>query len=80
MKISKVTDYAALSRNRHIILSPTHRRAIKEESKVANRDLVDHKECSLLQWAIHNGANWLKKIKTKLKQYRMGLGKKNEWG
>ena len=27
----------------------THRRAIKEESKVANRDWVDHQACSLLQ-------------------------------
>ena len=54
-----------LSRNRHII----YRRAIKEESKVANRDLVDHQECGLLLWVIHNGANWLKKIKTKLKKY-----------
>ena len=30
--------------------SPTHRRAIKEESKVANRYWVDHQACSLLQY------------------------------
>ena len=28
----------SLSRNHHRVWSPTHRRAIKEESKVANRD------------------------------------------
>ena len=28
----------------------THRRAIEEESKVANRDLVDHQARSLLQY------------------------------
>ena len=28
----------------------THRCAIKEESKVANRDWVDHQICSLLQY------------------------------
>ena len=32
------------------LLSPTHRRAIKEESKVAYRDWVDHQACSLLQY------------------------------
>ena len=40
----------SLSRNRHRVWSPTHRRAIKEESKVANRDWVDHQACSLLQY------------------------------
>ena len=40
----------SLSRNHHIVCSPTHRRAIKEESKVANRDWVDHQACSLLQY------------------------------
>ena len=40
----------SLSRNPHIFCSPTHRRAIKEESKVANRDWVDHQTCSLLQY------------------------------
>ena len=39
-----------LSRNRHRVLSPTQQRAIKEESKVANRDWVDHQACSLLQY------------------------------
>ena len=29
---------------------PTHRCAIKEESKVANRDSADHQGCSLLQY------------------------------
>ena len=38
------------SRNHHRVWSPTHRRAIKEESKVANRDWVDHEACSLLQY------------------------------
>ena len=28
----------------------TQRRAIKEESKVANRDWVDHQACSLLKY------------------------------
>ena len=40
----------SLSPNRHRVLSPTHWRAIKEESKVANRDWVDHQACSLLQY------------------------------
>ena len=40
----------SLSRNRHRIYSPTHQRAIKEESKVANRDRVDHQACSLFQY------------------------------
>ena len=40
----------SLSRNHHKVWSPTHRRAIKEESKVANRDWVDHQACSLLQY------------------------------
>ena len=30
--------------------SPTHRHAIEEESKVANRDWVDHQEFILLQY------------------------------
>ena len=40
----------SLSRNHHRVFIPTHRRAIKEESKVANRDWVDHQACSLLQY------------------------------
>ena len=40
----------SLSRNQHRVWSPTHRRAIKEESKVANRNWVDHQACSLLQY------------------------------
>ena len=40
----------SLSRNRHRVWSPTHRRAIKEESKAANRDWVDHQACSLFQY------------------------------
>ena len=40
----------SLSRNRHRVYSPTHWRAIKEVSKVANRDWVDHQACSLLQY------------------------------
>ena len=39
----------SLSRNRHRVWSPTHRRSIKEESKVVNRDWVDYQACSLLQ-------------------------------
>ena len=39
-----------LSRNHHRVLSSTNQRAIKEESKVANRDWVDHQACSLLQY------------------------------
>ena len=46
--ISSIDKY--LSRNRHRVGSPTHRRAIKEESKVANCDWVDHQACSLLQY------------------------------
>ena len=32
------------------VRSPTHRRTIKEESKAANSDWVDHQACSLLQY------------------------------
>ena len=39
-----------LSRNRHRVWSLTHLGAIKEESKVANRDWVDHQVSSLLQY------------------------------
>ena len=38
----------SLSLNHHFSL--THQRAIKEESKVANRGRVDHQACSLLQY------------------------------
>ena len=37
----------SFSQDRYRVLGPTHRRAIKEESKVANHDWVDHQECSL---------------------------------
>ena len=40
----------SLSRNHHRVWSPTHRRAIKEESKVAKRDWVGHQPCRLLQY------------------------------
>ena len=40
----------SLSRYRHWVWSPTHRRVIKEESKVANRDWADHQACILLQY------------------------------
>ena len=40
----------SLSRNGYTILGLTCRRAIEEESKVANRDWVDHQACSLLQY------------------------------
>ena len=40
----------SLSRNHHRVWSSTHRRAIKEESKVANHDWVDFQACSLLQY------------------------------
>ena len=39
-----------LSQNRHRVWGPTRRCAIKEESKVANCDWVDHQACSLLQY------------------------------
>ena len=42
----------SLSRNHHRVLGPTRWPAIKEESKVVNRDWVDHQACSLSQ-AIH---------------------------
>ena len=32
------------------VWSPTHRRAIKEESNFANRNWVDHQACCLLQY------------------------------
>ena len=44
------THLLFLSRNRHNVWSPTHWRAIKEESKVANRGWVEHQACSLLQY------------------------------
>ena len=44
--ISSIDKY--LSRNRHRVSIPTHRRAIKEESKVADHDWVDHQVCSML--------------------------------
>ena len=44
--IPYITKYVSLSRNHHRVWSPTHRRAIKEESKVANRDWVDNQACS----------------------------------
>ena len=40
----------SLSRSCHRVWSPTHRRAIKEESKVANGDWVDHQARSLMQY------------------------------
>ena len=40
----------SLSRNHHSVLSLTHWHAIKEESKVVNRDWVDHQACSLLEY------------------------------
>ena len=40
----------SLSRNRQIVWSLARPRAIKEESKAANRDWVDHQACSLLQY------------------------------
>ena len=40
----------SLSQNHHRVWSPTHQRAIKEESKIANRDWVDYQACSLLQY------------------------------
>ena len=46
--ISPIDKY--LSRNHHRVWSLTHRRAIKEKTKVANRVRVDHQACSLLQW------------------------------
>ena len=40
----------SLSQNHQRVWSPTHRRAMKEESSVANLDWVDHQACSLLQY------------------------------
>ena len=40
----------SLSWNRHRVWSPTNRCAIKVESKIANRDWVDHQTWSLLQY------------------------------
>ena len=47
---SSSTDKSS-SGNRHRVWSPTSRHAIKEENKVANRDLVDHQACSPLQYS-----------------------------
>ena len=49
----EVSPFPADDHKAHInrsVQSPTHRRAIKEENKVANRDWVDHQACSLLQY------------------------------
>ena len=46
--ISSIDKY--LSQNRHRACRLTHRRAVKEESKVVTRDWVDHQACSLLQY------------------------------
>ena len=40
----------SLSKSHHRAWSPTHRRAIEEESKIANCDLVDRQTCSELQY------------------------------
>ena len=48
--ISSIEYEKSLSQNRHRIWSLTHQRAIKEESKVGNRDWVNHQACSLLQY------------------------------
>ena len=40
----------SLSWNRHKVRSQTHQCTIKEESKVANYDWVDHQAYSLLQY------------------------------
>ena len=40
----------SISRNRHGVCNLTHRRAIKEESKIDDRDFVDHQACILLQY------------------------------
>ena len=54
----RLTD-TSLSENSDRVRSPTHQRAIKEESKAANRDWVDHLARSLLQH-INGIANPLK--------------------
>ena len=40
----------SLSLNRHRVWSPTYQHEIKEESKVANPDWVDHQKYGLLQY------------------------------
>ena len=46
--ISSIDKSSSL--NLHRVWSPTNQRAIKEESKVANRNWIDHQTCSLLQY------------------------------
>ena len=63
-----------LNRNRRRVWGPTDLRAIKEESKIANCDWVDHQACSLskyinfraifytgcqLKYVIHRDLYWL---------------------
>ena len=48
--ISSIDNLKSFSQNRHRVCRLTHQRAIKEESKVGNRDWVDHQACSLLQY------------------------------
>ena len=43
------TKYLALCWGYHRVWTPTHRRAIKEDSKVFNRDWVNHQACRLPQ-------------------------------
>ena len=55
----------SLSRNHHRVLSLAHRRAIKEESKDANRDWVDHQACSLLQYINVIMGNYFNELRRK---------------
>ena len=52
----------SLGRNCHRVGSPPHRRAIKEESKVANLAWVDHQACSMLQYINVTVINCAKKL------------------
>ena len=67
-----------LSRNGHRVWSLTHRRAIKEESKVANRDWVDHQACSLLQYTnvianLFIMGNYFNELRWKISQHSSSI-------
>ena len=46
----RVANCMDLDKATHFFSGPTHRRAIKEESNVFNRDWIDHKSCSLSKY------------------------------
>ena len=63
------TKYLALCWDYHRVWTPTHRRAIKEDSKIVNRDWVNHQACRLshhiyiIAYAFVSHDNFLKLIR-----------------